>query len=113
MKSLYPNKAAVATATALAAVAPAFAQSSVTLYGIVDDSDRLSEQPDVARFDERWALKRQDGIGHLGGTALALRARRSGQRHEGNLPVGVGIQSEQRRAAIHERDVRPSSPGSV
>ena len=42
MKSLYPNKAAVATATALAAVAPAFAQSSVTLYGIVDDSDRKS-----------------------------------------------------------------------
>src|ERR1700692_1540093 len=38
MKSFYLNKAAVAAATALAAVAPAFAPSSVTLYGIVDDS---------------------------------------------------------------------------
>lgn len=38
MKSFYLNKAAVAAATALAAVAPAFAQSSVTLFGIVDDS---------------------------------------------------------------------------
>src|SRR6266702_6032077 len=38
MKGFNLTKVAVAAATALAAVAPAFAQSSVTLYGIVDDS---------------------------------------------------------------------------
>ncbi|MDR5742976.1 porin, partial [Caballeronia sp. LZ029] len=38
MKGFTLTKAAVVAATAFAAAAPAFAQSSVTLYGIVDDS---------------------------------------------------------------------------
>jgi predicted porin len=38
MKSFHVTKAVVVAATAYAAAAPAFAQSSVTLYGIVDDS---------------------------------------------------------------------------
>ncbi|WP_244846335.1 porin [Caballeronia sp. SL2Y3] len=38
MKGFKLTKAAVIAATAFAAAAPAFAQSSVTLYGIVDDS---------------------------------------------------------------------------
>ncbi|MDR5854590.1 porin [Caballeronia sp. LZ062] len=38
MKGFKMTKAAVVAATAFAAAAPAFAQSSVTLYGIVDDS---------------------------------------------------------------------------
>ena len=38
MKGFTMTKAAIVAATAFAAAAPAFAQSSVTLYGIVDDS---------------------------------------------------------------------------
>jgi predicted porin len=38
MKGFNLTKAAIVAATAFAAAAPAFAQSSVTLYGIVDDS---------------------------------------------------------------------------
>lgn len=38
MKDLNLTKASAFAATALAATAPAFAQNSVTLYGIVDDS---------------------------------------------------------------------------
>src|SRR5579862_2654669 len=38
MRTLDVTKAAVVAATAFAAATPAFAQSSVTLYGIVDDS---------------------------------------------------------------------------
>jgi predicted porin len=38
MRTFDVTKAAAVAATAFAAAAPAFAQSSVTLYGIVDDS---------------------------------------------------------------------------
>ena len=38
MRTFDVTRAAVVAATAFAATAPAFAQSSVTLYGIVDDS---------------------------------------------------------------------------
>ena len=54
MKSFYLNKAAVAAATALAAVAPAFAQSSVTLYGIVDDSFVYKISKTSLGSTQRW-----------------------------------------------------------
>ena len=64
MKGFTLTKAAVVAATAFAAAAPAFAQSSVTLYGIVDDSIVYqSSQTNLAKTNPgRSNVKMASGI---------------------------------------------------
>ncbi|SAL04888.1 porin protein [Caballeronia calidae] len=64
MKGFTMTKAAVVAATAFAAAAPAFAQSSVTLYGIVDDSlVYQSSQTNLAKTTPgRHNIKMASGI---------------------------------------------------
>ena len=64
MKGFTLTKAAVVAATAFAAAAPAFAQSSVTLYGIVDDSlVYQSSQTNLAKTNPgRSNIKMASGI---------------------------------------------------
>ena len=92
MKSFYLNKAAVAAATALAAVAPAHAQSSVTLYGIVDTGIGYQSSQTSLGSTSGGRSVDQDAERHLGGQPLRPEGRRrSGRRHEGDLPVGRGL----------------------
>ncbi|MDR5765259.1 MULTISPECIES: porin [Caballeronia] len=64
MKGFTMTKAAIVAATAFAAAAPAFAQSSVTLYGIVDDSIVYqSSQTNLAKTNPgRSNIKTGSGI---------------------------------------------------
>ncbi|MFM0327277.1 porin [Caballeronia glebae] len=64
MKGFTMTKAAIVAATAFAAAAPAFAQSSVTLYGIVDDSIVYqSSQTNLAKTNPgRSNIKTASGI---------------------------------------------------
>ena len=64
MKGFTMTKAAIVAATAFAAAAPAFAQSSVTLYGIVDDSITYqSSQTNLAKTQPgRSNIKMSSGI---------------------------------------------------
>jgi predicted porin len=64
MKGFKLTKAAIVAATAFAAAAPAFAQSSVTLYGIVDDSIVYqSSQTNLAKTNAgRSNVKMASGI---------------------------------------------------
>ena len=74
--------------------------------------DRLSEQPDDARFDQRRPFGRQDRQRHLGRQPFRPEGRRGpGRRHEGDLPVGIGLQQRNWRAAVPDRDVRPPGLG--
>ena len=114
MKSFYLNKAAVAAATALAAVAPALAQSSVTLYGIVDDSIAYqSSQTSLGSTSGgRSNVKMASGI--WAGSRFGLKgAEDLGGGTKAIFQLESGFNMQHRRAAIHQRDVRPAGMGRL
>jgi len=90
-----------------AGATPAFAQSSVTLYGDRRQCDRLPKQPNVARLNDRRQVRSEDEGQRLGGQPLRAEGqRRSRWQHEGDFPARVGLQLCYGCCPIQRRAVR-------
>ncbi len=97
-----------------AGATPAFAQSSVTLYGDRRQRDRLPEQPNLARLNDGRQVRSEDEGQRLGGQPLRAEGqRRSRWQHEGDFPARVGPQLGYGCCPLQRRAVRSQAWAGV